>query len=270
LRAAKKIIPTPPTDDVQIIPRKSKHQVDHGKCLDANQMRDLIRKSQGHALYSIVVFACLTGARRGEILALQWSDVDLIKKEIVIRRSLEQTKAGITVKGTKTGTEREIGISDDLVDLLAAERARHLRIVAGVPDGTDVDLSLVRLPQGALVFPLLSRGDGVDLMRLRSPKAVTSMFSLLAAGVGYKGLRFHDLRGSHGTALLNAGEPVAEVARRLGHDPAMLLRSYAKRTGSADKKIVQSVARHATHGRRQRREERFRWLKPRTGSLAKR
>jgi integrase len=68
------------------------------------------------------------------------------------------------------------------------------------------------------------------------------MFSLLAAGVGYKGLRFHDLRGSHGTALLNAGEPVAEVARRLGHDPAMLLRSYAKRTGSADKKIVQSVA----------------------------
>src|SRR5215813_9203594 len=58
-------------------------------------------------------------------------------------------------------------------------------------------------------------------------------------GAGAK-LRFHDLRGSHETALLDAGVPVHVVAQRCGHDPAVLLRSYAsgraegrqKRSGS--------------------------------------
>jgi hypothetical protein len=42
------------------------------------------------------------------------------------------------------------------------------------------------------------------------------------------------LRGSHETALLDAGVPVHVVAARCGHDPAVLLRSYAKRTKKAD------------------------------------
>jgi integrase len=171
---------------------------------------------------------------------LQWGDVDLSKKTVTIRRSLEQTGAGITIKGTKTGNEREIGISDDLVALLTAERERHLRIVAGIPDGASVDLSLVRLPQGALVFPLLSRG--LDLCRPRSPRSVSNMFGLFAAKCGYPGLRFHDLRGSHGTALLNAGEPIHEVAKRLGHDPSTLLAAYAKQTDEGKAKLVKSVA----------------------------
>ena len=87
-------------------------------------MRDLISKSRGHPL-PIIAFACLTGARRGEILALQRSDVDLIEKKVMIRRALEQTETGIATKGTKTGNEREIGISIDLVDLL--------RVGAGTP-----------------------------------------------------------------------------------------------------------------------------------------
>jgi len=47
-------------------------------------------------------------------------------------------------------------------------------------------------------------------------------------------LRFHDLRGSHETALLDRGVPVHVVAARCGHDPAVLLRNYAKRTKKAD------------------------------------
>jgi hypothetical protein len=44
-------------------------------------------------------------------------------------------------------------IDDDLISFLMKERKRHLRIAAGVPDGVDVDLSLVKLPPGALMFP---------------------------------------------------------------------------------------------------------------------
>jgi integrase len=55
-----------------------------------------------------------------------------------------------------------------------------------------------------------------------------------ARKLGFKGLRFHDLRGSHETALLDAGVPVHTVAASCGHDPATLLRTYAKRTRKAD------------------------------------
>lgn len=44
----------------------------------------------------------------------------------------------------------------------------------------------------------------------------------------------HDLRCTHETMLLDAGVPVHVVAARCGHDPAVLLRSYAKRTRKAD------------------------------------
>jgi integrase len=47
-------------------------------------------------------------------------------------------------------------------------------------------------------------------------------------------LRFHDLRGTHETLLLDHGVPVHVVAARCGHGPATLLRNYAKRTRKAD------------------------------------
>jgi hypothetical protein len=58
----------------------------------------------------------------------------------------------------------------------------------------------------------------------------------LKAGVpdAFKKLRFHDLRGTHKTLLLDRGVPVHVVAARCGHDPAVLLRNYAKRTAKAD------------------------------------
>jgi integrase len=44
----------------------------------------------------------------------------------------------------------------------------------------------------------------------------------------------HDLRGTHETLLLDRGVPVHVVAARCGHDPAVLLRIYAKRTRKTD------------------------------------
>ena len=55
-----------------------------------------------------------------------------------------------------------------------------------------------------------------------------------AALLGFPDLRLHDLRGTHETLLLDAGVPVHVVAARCGHDPAVLLRSYAKHSKKAD------------------------------------
>ena len=69
---------------------------------------------------------------------------------------------------------------------------------------------------------------------LRNPRNTTKEFIRKATALGFGGLRLHDLRGAHETILLDKGVPVHVIAARCGHDPAVLLRSYAKRTKKAD------------------------------------
>jgi integrase len=128
-----------------------------------------------------------------------------------------------------------------LLALLLAVREKHLRLVAGVPEGAAVDLSLVKLPDGALMFPNPGTAE-FSLTTPRIPRAVTKVFAQKASKLGFAGLRFHDLRGTHETLLLDNGVPPHVVAQRCGHDVATLLRNYAKRTKKADTKAADVIA----------------------------
>ena len=97
--------------------------------------------------------------------------------------------------------------------------------------------------QNALIFPVPVRGKrDFDLTRPRNPRHVTRDFTRKAAALGYPAFRFHDLRVTHETLLLDAGVPVHVVAARAGHDPAVLLRIYAKRTRKADTSAASVIA----------------------------
>jgi integrase len=224
-----------PMDELVKVPVPD--EADHGVALDSDQLRTLVQGFRASVLYPIVVVAAYTGARRNEILALRWGDFDPVKKTLRIERAIDETKKhGLRFKGPKTERgKRTIQIDDDLVALLVAERQRHLRLVAGVPDGATVDLSLVKLPDGALMFPNSpAPGEDFSFTKLRNPRNTTKEFVRKARGLGFPGLRFHDLRGAHETLALDAGVTVHVVAARCGHDPAVLLRNYAKRTRKAD------------------------------------
>jgi integrase len=203
-----------------------------GQVLDQDQLAALLTGFRGSAIYPIVAVAAFTGARRNEILALRWADFDPVRSTLTIARSLEETKAhGRRFKEPKTRRgNRSIAIDDGLAAMLSAEREKYLRLTAGVADGADVDLSLVNLPEDTLIFP----SPGEDITQPRDARSVTKVFSRRASKLGFPKLRFHDLRGSHETLLLDAGVPVHVVAARCGHDPAILLRSYARRTKKAD------------------------------------
>jgi integrase len=206
-----------------------------GRVLDRDELGELLSGFRRYALYPLVATAAFTGARRNELLALRWSDFDLIAKTLTILRALETTKAhGFRYKEPKTGRGvRTIAIDDSLAALLAGEREKYLRLAAGVGQGTDIDLSLVKLPDDALIFPSMAGGDP-DLTRPRHPASVTVEFLKHVRKLGFAKLRFHDLRATHETLLLDAGVPVHVVAARCGHDAAVLLRVYAKRTRKAD------------------------------------
>jgi integrase len=202
----------------------------HGIALTPEETRRLVAFFKGHPLYLLVVLALACGARRNELLALQWTDLNEKAKTLRIERSLERVDGSSTNKAPKTSRGvRTISIDDDVLTLLLAEREKHMRIVAGVSDNDACDLSLIKLPAGALIFPGAPRvGEGFSFTRFRNPNTVTNIFHKVARKAGFPTLRFHDLRGTAITRMLKAGIPLHVVAQRHGHDVGVMLRSYAK------------------------------------------
>ncbi|HEY6259898.1 MAG TPA: site-specific integrase, partial [Xanthobacteraceae bacterium] len=208
--------------------------------LEEAELNKLVDGFKTKTLYVIVAVGALTGMRRGEIAGLKWSDFDPESKTLRITRSLEYTaEAGLQFKVPKSKRgRRTITIDDGLVGLLLKEKEKHLRIAAGVPATADVDLSLIKLPAEAMIFP---SPDGT-LTTPRHPSGITTMFGKYAPKLGFPGAQFKSLRASHGTLLLDKGVPVHVVATRLGHDPVILLKHYAKRTRKSDQNAAAVIA----------------------------
>src|SRR5262249_46168030 len=89
--------------NVASIKRPPKVEKGEGKILAPDQVKLVIEKLAGHPLYEIAVLDLATGMRRGELLALRLSDLDLDKAMTArIERSLEETRAGLRFKPPKT------------------------------------------------------------------------------------------------------------------------------------------------------------------------
>src|SRR5262249_19097802 len=93
LRAAvkRKLIVANPVEDAEW---PSDEDQEAGTVLDEDELAKLVRAFEGHSLYAIVAFAAYTGARRNEILALRWTDIDLDRRIVAIKRSVERVKVG--------------------------------------------------------------------------------------------------------------------------------------------------------------------------------
>jgi integrase len=208
--------------------------------LDESQLAELVRGFRGHELEMIVDLAAQTGARRNEIIALTWDDVDVVAKTLTINKAVEDTIVfGRHLKEPKTSKgRRTIAIDADLVERLRTYRDSMKRMVAGIEDRMDVDLALIRLPKGCLLFPgQPAPGQQIDFTKLRDGHAVSRTFKRQAGKLGFA-MKFHNIRASHLTILLDAGQPVHVVAKRAGHDPVTLLSSYARWTKKTDAKVA--------------------------------
>lgn len=148
-----------------------------------------------------------TGARRGELCALRWSDIDLEGGRLVIERGLILIAGGVEERPTKTRNRRAVALDDGTVVALRA----HLR-----HDQAAARACGVELDSHAFVF---SRRPGGTLP-LR-PDTATAIFAALAERVGIEGLSLKDAtRHLAATRLIAAGVDVRTVAGRLGHAQA--------------------------------------------------
>ena len=181
-------------------PPRPQQQESH--VLDEEQTVRLLEAAKGTQLHLPILLACATGARRGELLALKWENVDLEAGVICIRQALEQTTGSLKFKTPKTTkSRRTVVLPRFAVEALTrhrGEQAQH-RLLLG-PAYQDSGLVIAR-PNGLPVRPdNFSTEFGAFLKQHDLPH-----------------VRFHDLRHGHASQLFKAGVHVKVVRERLGH-----------------------------------------------------
>jgi integrase len=198
--------------------------------LDPEMFGKLLDVVRGTRLYPFVVVSGASGCRRGELLALLWTDIDFETGVVTISKSLEQTRAGgLRVKGTKSGRVRRVGLDDADLDVLRDHHAQQREDKAAF--GADYR-------DHGLVFCQPSGG-------YYSPMQVGARVkeALLKAGLG--GFRLHSLRHSHATVLLSQGTPLKVVSERLGHADANITLGVYSHALPADHKAATKAWRNA-------------------------
>jgi integrase len=170
--------------------------------LDFSAARHLLESCSDHWLADFLIVDTGSGARRGELLALSWHDVGPDFRSVTISKSLEQTKVGLRLKGTKANNIRTIALPQDAIDTLKRVKAfqEEKRALFGSDYRTDLDLVFCH-PDGNYI----------------RPDTVTKAVRRLAKKAGFSHVSLHTLRHSHGSQLLSAGVPLPVVSKRLGH-----------------------------------------------------
>jgi integrase len=169
-----------------------------------------------------------TGARRGEVCGLRWSDLDRRAGTLSIRRSVASVAGGTVVKDTKTHSARRIALDPETLSVLDAHRQRLERRAA---------LCRVALDQDGFVFTATL--DGSQPLH---PDTITGAFGRICRRAGLRSVRLHDLRHLHATQLLAAGVPVRTVSGRLGHaDAATTLNVYSHFLEASDREAADVI-----------------------------
>jgi integrase len=181
-------------------------------------------------LAMLVVLAASTGARRGELLALRWSDVDLEHNVISIERGLILAGRDLIEQGTKTHQSRRLALDDFTVQLVKAHRGRMAELAREF--GAVIGAS-------AFVF-----SDSADCTEPLRPDSASRAFRTLCERAGVEGVRFHDLRHYVATRLLSAGIDIRTVAGRLGHrNASTTLNVYSHFLPEADRDAADTLGR---------------------------
>lgn len=193
------------------------------RSLTPDEIRVLRETCRGDWTFSLVELALAVGARRGELLALEWTDLDWIFAMLTISKSLEQTKAGLRIKRPKNGKSRSCRLPLSAIaalQFLRDQQSEHRRLFAG--DYQDHGLMFCQ-PSGAYYEPdLVSQ---VVIRRMRK--------------AGISEASFHTLRHTHASNLLSRGVPLPAVSARLGHsDTNVTARVYSHALPADDQRAA--------------------------------
>ena len=173
------------------------------KVLPAEQIGSYLKAADERGLLPMFYLELITGLRKGELVALQWSDLDEVRKTISVNKQYLWRDGKGTISRPKTKTSiRIISISQEAVDLLRQEHAKH--------------------PDNLNMFPSPTTGD------IYHPDSVVNLHKKILKDAGLDYVRFHDLRHTFATRLLSKGADLSFIAEELGHSQLSTTRVYAR------------------------------------------
>ncbi len=169
----------------------------------AAEARRFLAAVEGDEWQVLFGLALRTGLRRGELLGLKWTDLDLDGGSLTVARTLQRTKDGPRLLPTKTvGSQRRILLPGTVLASLAAHQARQQAQARQHGPGSNPD---------GLVF---TTGAG---QMVADPGSINKHLAGACTKAGVRLVRFHDLRHSCATLLLEQGVELVTIKDLLGH-----------------------------------------------------
>lgn len=184
-----------------------------GKGLSVQQVRAILKAAEGHRLYPLYVVAATMGLRRGELLGMRWSDLDLDHGILTIEQTVQRVGGKLMLSDTKT-EESEAPLPLPvwtwlvLLDHQEAQQAERERLA-------DV------WQEHGLVFPS-ALGTPME------PRNLNRHFALTREAAGLPTVRLHDMRHTVVSMLMELGVPphvVQAIARHA--DVKLTLKVYS-------------------------------------------
>ena len=186
------------------------------KTLTSDQLSAFFQEAKDSGVYELYYLDLATGLRRGELLGLKWSDIDLEKGDLRVQRQIGRIDGKIIEMPLKTkNAYRTLPLSADAIDVLMQQRRKT--------------------GNSEWVFPSPTGGP-------MSPDSVLHMLHRVLKRAGLPKVRFHDLRHTFATLALQNGVDVKTVSGMLGHFSAgFTLDTYAHVTTSAKREAAKTM-----------------------------
>jgi integrase len=168
----------------------------------ASEVRTFLLSVSDDRLFALWRLAAATGMRRGELVGLRWSDVDLSLQRLAVRQTVTGIGAKVEFREPKTKRgKRSVALDSETVVALSSWKRQQGQEQADWGQGW-VDTGLV-----------FTKANG----ELLHPDLLTTKFRYHVERADVRTIRLHDLRHTHASLALQAGVPAKVVSERLGH-----------------------------------------------------
>lgn len=185
---------------------------------EAAQMLEAL-ENEDLQFQTLIQLAIFTGARRGELCALKFSDIDFEQQKITIERAAYKIKGQpLATKPPKDYETRTVTINDSCIELLKLLKAEKIETAQRLGS---------QWIEGNWIF---TQWNG----EMMNPMTPTKQFSKFLAKNGLKHRKFHSLRHTSATLLLYAGVNIKQVQGRLGHGDIETTNKYLHLIEEAD------------------------------------
>ena len=204
-------------------PASSASKAPEMKFWTPQQLNTFLRSITDHRHYPLIRLAAMSGLRRGELVALRWTDVDLPGGTVAVRQATTVVDGKPVIGDVKTKRSRRVvDIDSTTMAVLRAwsKQQKEFRMLLG--SEWKATGFVFTMPTGEAWHP-----DSISqaFERLVSPASKARAEEVLTMRPR---IRFHDLRHTHASHLLAAGVNVKVVSERLGHaSVAFTLDTYA-------------------------------------------